>query len=587
MKLLVIFAAALLGVQAVRVPYVVTDANGEKYQILLPQSRQGPVYNHPAFDYKPNDYEMYLSPLDEEEVNLQPSDRDLRKRPVYDYSAEDYHWPQYRQVDVSAARRADSAKQSDSDSSEEDESRQERRGNARRKQTYGSGSNENEDRRGNARRQQTYGSGSNENEERRANARRQQTYGSDSNENDEDEDDEYSLILPHALQEPVHVPGLGMVSQAPKKVKVKVPYYADAFLRQQIIEQYLAAQGLNPEGFDVRGLVARGVHADEPREHGWDLQYSDNQQSKARKFRRPINLQQLMYVTVPERKRRQAIDVSNTANPNDITTVPDVTEISTIAEATTNTELPEGLTVTTVVPLAPPTTLQTVTLPSTSVTTSEPTILLPAEPELLIPLFGYGSILPAEVSRVPLVPRIPLDTAATTSSTTELPLEAVLPVNTAKVGAVAKHMISTQLLPVHSRSARAVPFEGKVRTQLTKVTPVPPLPNTEVRGPKMSDLPHARTMRAVHVAPPVTEVNAVVVEVKTEGTKINCDIQCTKFDLNPVCAFNGECYHEFANQCAMETFICKRPDLGFTATPRERCVMHWLKRCTSQDLKIE
>ncbi|XP_050337550.1 uncharacterized protein LOC126763784 [Bactrocera neohumeralis] len=552
MKLLVIFAAALLGVQAVRVPYVVTDADGEKYQILLPQQRQGPVYNRPAFEYKPNDYEVYLSPLDHEEVKLQRGvDLDSR-RPVYDYSAEDYHWPPYRQDVVGAARRrADSAQQSDSASSdEEDQSKQERRGSARSGQQYGSGSQERET-----------------------------------------DDDEYSLILPHALQGQVHVPGLGVINApAVKKVKVKVPHYADAFLRQQIIEQYLASQGLNPEGFDVKGLVARGPHAETSRERGWDLQYSDKQQPKSRRFPRPINLQQLMYVTVPERKRRQAVEVSATTNPIDITTVPDVTETSTNAEATTVSELAEGVTVATDTPLAAMTTtpiaVPTAATPSISVTTSKPIILPTTESVPIIPLFGYGSILPAEVSRVAFAPRIPRSLTAAP----ELPMDAVLPFNKAKARVLAQDVISTSYLTVNSRSARAVPFDGKVRTQLTKVTPVPPLPNTDVRGPKMSDLPHTRKARAVNAAPvtaAVTEVNAPVEEVKTETTAVNCDIQCTKLDLNPVCAFNGECYHEFANQCAMETFICQRPDLGFTATPRERCVMHWLKRCSSQDLKIE
>ncbi|XP_014088429.2 uncharacterized protein [Bactrocera oleae] len=530
MKLLVIFAAALLGVQAVRVPYIVTDADGEKYQILLPQNRQGPVYNRPAFEYKPNDYEVYLSPLDHEEVNLQRGVDLGSRRPVYDYSAEDYHWPPYRQDVVSAARRrADSAKQSDSDSSdEEDQSKQEGRDNAGSEQQYGSGSKENET-----------------------------------------DDDEYKLILPHALQGQVHVPGLGLINpSAVKKVKVKVPHYADAFLRQQIIEQYLAAQGLNPQGFDVRGLIARGLDAEASRERGWDLQYSYNQQPKARKFSRPINFQQLMYVTVPERKRRQAVEVSTTTNPIKTTTVPDVIETNTDAEATTLTELAEGVTVTTDTPLAVMTTapnaVPSVVTPFISVTTSKPFELSSPEPEPIIPLISFGSILPAEVSHVPFASRIPRSPTAGTGSTADPVLDEILSRNKPKVKGMAQYLIATTLSTV--------------------------LAHSDERGPNTFDLSHTREMRAVNVAPvtpAVTEVNAVVEEMRPETTEVNCDIQCTKLDLNPVCAFNGECYHEFANQCAMETFICKRPDLGFKATPRERCVMHWLKRCNSQELKIE
>ncbi|XP_004522429.1 probable serine/threonine-protein kinase kinX [Ceratitis capitata] len=581
MKLLVIFAAALLGVQAVRVPYIVTDENGEKYQILLPQGGQGqgqgqqqqPSYvnvaNQPAYDFNPQNYQLYLPPNQQAVVNY-PRGVELVRQPVarglgelylplgvskeiapdYEDSDEDYKWrPVYRKAQ--SAQREDSAKESDSDSSEEDEDKRKRKKQKVQKRKD-SGSNEEDD-------------------------------SNDDDVDDEEEEDKnvdvYNLILPNNIPQQVHIPGLGVVNRpAVKKVKVEVPHYADAFLRQQIIEQFLAAQGLNPQAFDVQALIAQKARVQNPYNTGWDLQYSDNQQAvETRKYRRPINLQQLMYVTVPERKRRAAPAVSSTettlesttTNTLDITTVPDVTETSTILETTTMTASPEEVTVTT------EPTQATTAQPLVAVITSHPIleIELEPEPEPFIPLFGYGSILPAEVSRVPFVPRIAVDTEVTSTSA---PVEDVKP-----------------LFAIHSRHARAVPFDIKDSTKLKQATPVPPVPKTDVRGPKMSALPKSRSLRAVDVdivtpPPVVTETDAAVApKVVQSTTTVNCDIECTKFDLNPVCAFNGECYHEFPNQCAMDTFVCQRPELGFTSTPRERCVMHWLTRCTSQDFKNE
>ncbi|XP_032587607.1 vegetative cell wall protein gp1 [Drosophila mojavensis] len=67
----------------------------------------------------------------------------------------------------------------------------------------------------------------------------------------------------------------------------------------------------------------------------------------------------------------------------------------------------------------------------------------------------------------------------------------------------------------------------------------------------------------------------------------SCDQLCTKFELMPICAYNGVCIHEFPNQCVMDTFNCKHRDLAFRAVDEDICMMDLCaRRCKEQDLKI-
>ncbi|XP_064545317.1 titin [Drosophila montana] len=67
----------------------------------------------------------------------------------------------------------------------------------------------------------------------------------------------------------------------------------------------------------------------------------------------------------------------------------------------------------------------------------------------------------------------------------------------------------------------------------------------------------------------------------------NCDRLCTKFELNPICAHNGICIHEFPNQCIMDTFNCKHRDLSFRAVDEDVCRMGLCaRRCKEEDLKM-
>ncbi|XP_017474016.1 PREDICTED: uncharacterized protein PB18E9.04c-like isoform X2 [Rhagoletis zephyria] len=276
------------------------------------------------------------------------------------------------------------------------------------------------------------------------------------------------------------------------------------------------------------------------------------------------------YDIVSARKRRQLLEISTTTSPIESTTVPDVIETSTMTDGQ---QAVEGITV--MLDLSPPVS-STESPISTTVTTTQ------LEP--FIPLIGFDvSILPASVSHVLYAPRIPIDSTTTTTST-DVPI----------VLAEQVVAVTTPHFPAQSRRiARAVSFNVMDQRKMTKATPVPPLPQTDVRSTKMSHLPRSsRKLRAVDeaaVAAPLAEKegSTVVAEQEVTTQANNCDIGCTKFDFNPVCAFNGECYHQFPNQCIMDTFVCKRPDLGFKSTPRQRCAMHWLKRCKAEELKSE
>ncbi|XP_023298734.1 uncharacterized protein LOC111681226 isoform X2 [Lucilia cuprina] len=65
-----------------------------------------------------------------------------------------------------------------------------------------------------------------------------------------------------------------------------------------------------------------------------------------------------------------------------------------------------------------------------------------------------------------------------------------------------------------------------------------------------------------------------------------CDLLCTKFELDPICASNGVCLHEFPNQCTLEVYNCKHKG-GSVFEPTEhkdKCQMHWLTQCDESEM---
>ncbi|XP_017039514.2 RNA-binding protein 12 [Drosophila ficusphila] len=66
----------------------------------------------------------------------------------------------------------------------------------------------------------------------------------------------------------------------------------------------------------------------------------------------------------------------------------------------------------------------------------------------------------------------------------------------------------------------------------------------------------------------------------------NCEQLCTKLEFVPICATNGVCVHEFANQCVMDTFNCKNRDSTFRAVEEDVCRLGvCMRRCKEEDLK--
>ena len=70
----------------------------------------------------------------------------------------------------------------------------------------------------------------------------------------------------------------------------------------------------------------------------------------------------------------------------------------------------------------------------------------------------------------------------------------------------------------------------------------------------------------------------------TAATMDPCDLLCTKFEFEPICATNGLCMHEFPNQCILETYNCKHSSQKFTATKNDRCQMPGLAKCNENDM---
>lgn len=91
-----------------------------------------------------------------------------------------------------------------------------------------------------------------------------------------------------------------------------------------------------------------------------------------------------------------------------------------------------------------------------------------------------------------------------------------------------------------------------------------------------------RTPVSVTVLEPVTKTAD---DMMPSVVTINpCDLLCTKFEIDPICASNGLCLHEFPNQCMLDTYNCKHPREKFSATRDERCQMSWLDFCKESDL---
>lgn len=144
------------------------------------------------------------------------------------------------------------------------------------------------------------------------------------------------------------------------------------------------------------------------------------------------------------------------------------------------------------------------------------------------------------------------------------------------------------------RQSRAVPFMDKeaqpITPQLaTDVNVIRNILNQRKQANKPKTMPSAqRSMRSVVVEnPPVAQQPAsgpVATKITTAATMDPCDLLCTKFEFDPVCATNGVCMHDFPNQCILETFNCRHPTQKFTATKNDRCQMPGVVKCNENDM---
>ncbi|XP_065360725.1 uncharacterized protein LOC135954475 [Calliphora vicina] len=107
-----------------------------------------------------------------------------------------------------------------------------------------------------------------------------------------------------------------------------------------------------------------------------------------------------------------------------------------------------------------------------------------------------------------------------------------------------------------------------------------PASNRAMRSVVMTENSMAATTKEMSTQNPVIKS----IESDMAATIDPCDLLCTKFEFEPICATNGLCLHEFPNQCILETFNCKHKSGKFTATKDDRCQMHWLTKCEESEL---
>ncbi|KAM7357091.1 uncharacterized protein ACRADG_002585 [Cochliomyia hominivorax] len=156
---------------------------------------------------------------------------------------------------------------------------------------------------------------------------------------------------------------------------------------------------------------------------------------------------------------------------------------------------------------------------------------------------------------------------------------------------------SSVVTPKMTRKMRAAPFmdDDKVRPQLT--TDVNKIKQilTQKKRNMSNNMMQQRVKRSLSLetkavtAAGTSEMsstqNPVITPVDSPKTTIDpCDLLCTKFEFDPICATNGLCLHEFPNQCILETYNCKHKQKTFSATKDDRCQMHWLTKCDESEM---
>ena len=109
-------------------------------------------------------------------------------------------------------------------------------------------------------------------------------------------------------------------------------------------------------------------------------------------------------------------------------------------------------------------------------------------------------------------------------------------------------------------------------------------PTTSQRPMRSVEETSSQTVNQQPTTVPVTIKSTDSGSSSTAATMNPCDLLCTKFEFEPICASNGLCLHEFPNQCILETYNCKHSAQKFTATKNDRCQMPGLAKCNENDM---
>ncbi|XP_030385910.1 SR-related and CTD-associated factor 4 [Scaptodrosophila lebanonensis] len=145
---------------------------------------------------------------------------------------------------------------------------------------------------------------------------------------------------------------------------------------------------------------------------------------------------------------------------------------------------------------------------------------------------------------------------------------------------IPNHGIPNPGIPNHGIPNRGIPNHAASELMPVAVLPPTTIPTPTIvpkRGP-------SKTCHQLLLADMTTTPSPMMMESKPAE---NCDILCTKHDFVPICAHNGICTHEFANQCVLDTYNCKNRDLAFRVVDEDVCRLGLCaRRCNEDDLKV-
>lgn len=219
----------------------------------------------------------------------------------------------------------------------------------------------------------------------------------------------------------------------------------------------------------------------------------------------------------------------------------------------------------------------TITIPSNVLAASSPTTISPKE----IP----AHVVEVSKNQKPLTNMTP----NTSQMITMKPQSITTMTNQMETTTPSK--VTTKML----RKTRAVPFKDNEQSQPQLTTDVNKIKAILAQNKRTmkNNMPLQRSMRSLPVEmkteQPSTQMpltqNPVITKVDSPMSTIDpCDLLCTKFEFDPICASNGVCLHEFPNQCILDTYNCKHAKHKFSATKDDRCQMHWLTKCDENEM---